>query len=304
MSKSLEKLTNSKCIVLLATYNGDCWLDEQLRTIYDQTNVSVRVIASDDKSTDNTLAILKRWVEHRGLEQLPAIEQRQGSANRNFLRLIRDVDIGFAEFVALADQDDIWYLDKLSRAISCLKATGADAYSSDIEAFWPDGRVCVIRKSHSQKALDYLFSSPGPGCTFVFQRSAFLNLRSWVHKNFEVLSNLWVHDWIFYAYLRSVGYRWLIDDHVSISYRQHACNEIGANIGLLAFKRRVEYMRSGMYRNNVLSVSRLVGAPARLVKALERMSLRDRLWLLSHAYQFRRSFSEVLIIAFLFIWMK
>jgi rhamnosyltransferase len=304
MSNSLEKLTNPKCIVLLATYNGDCWLHEQLSTIYDQKNVSVRVVASDDKSTDNTLLILKYWAEYRGLEQLPSIKQRQGSANRNFLRLIRDVDIGFSEFIALADQDDIWYPDKLSRAISCLKATGADAYSSNIEAFWSDGRVCVIRKSHSMKAWDYLFSSPGPGCTFVFQRSAFLNLRAWVRKNFEELSKLWVHDWIFYAYLRSVGYRWLIDDHVSISYRQHASNEIGANIGLLALKNRLEYIRSGKYRNNVLSVSRLVGAPTKLVQALERMSLRDRLWLLSHAYQFRRSFMEVLIIAFLFILMK
>ncbi len=297
-------MSHPKCIVLLATYNGECWLQDQLRSIYNQTNVSVKIVANDDKSTDDTQFILKQWAKSWSLEQLSSGEHRQGSANRNFLRLICDADIGVAGYVALADQDDIWYADKLVRAITCLKASSADAYSSNVQAFWPDGRSSIIRKSHPQKMWDFLFSSPGPGCTFVFQREAFLDLRSWVQKNFEVLSSFWVHDWIFYAYVRGSGRRWLIDDYVSIRYRQHGGNEIGANIGLLAFKKRLQYVHSGMYRNNVLSLSRLVGAPPRLLQALERMSLLDRLWLFCHANQFRRSFKEVMVLAFLFLIMK
>lgn len=304
MSEILEEMSRPKCTVLLATHNGESWLPEQLHSIYHQADIDVRVVANDDQSTDGTPIILKQWAESCGLEQLLADGQRQGSANKNFLRLICDVDIGLADYVALADQDDIWYTDKLARAISCLKASGAEAYSSNFEAFWPDGRICVIKKSQPQKAWDYLFSSPGPGCTFVFQKSVFLNLRSWVQQNFEVLSNLWVHDWILYAYVRSTGRRWLIDDHVSIRYRQHGSNEIGVNVGVLAFKRRMKYVRSGMYRNNILAISRLVGAPPRMLRALERMSLLDRLWLLGHAHQFRRGFKEVVSIALLFFLMK
>lgn len=155
-----------------------------------------------------------------------------------------------------------------------------------------------------QKTWDHLFSSPGPGCTFVFHRSVFLELRSWVYENFETLSNLWVHDWILYAYVRSCGRRWVIDDHVSIRYRQHEGNEIGANIGFLAVKRRMNHVRSGMYRNNVLAVARLVRVPPRLLEALDRLSFTDRVWLLFHAYQFRRSFKEVVAIACLFFVMK
>jgi rhamnosyltransferase len=304
MSEILEKMPHPICTVLLATYNGECWLQDQLRSIYNQADVSVKIVANDDQSTDGTQAILRQWSKSRSLEQLSSGEQRLGSANRNFLRLICEADIGMADYVALADQDDIWYPSKLVRAISYLKASSTDAYSSNVEAFWSDGRTNVIRKSHPQKTWDYLFSSPGPGCTFVFKRSVFLDLRSWAQKNFEVLSNFWVHDWIFYAYVRSSGRRWLIDDYVSICYRQHGRNEIGANIGLLAFKKRLEDVESGMYRNNVLSVCRLVGAPPRLLQALERMSLLDRLWLLCHANQFRRSFKEVIVLAFLFLLMK
>lgn len=304
MSEVLEKMPHPKCTVLLATYNGECWLHDQLHSIYNQSDVSVKVVANDDQSTDGTQIILKQWAKSWSLEQLSSDEHRLGSANKNFLRLIRDADIGMADYVALADQDDIWYAGKLVRAINFLKASTADAYSSNVEAFWPDGRTSIIRKSHPQKEWDYLFSSPGPGCTFVFQRPVFLDLRSWVKNNYEVLSNFWVHDWIIYAYVRSSGRMWLIDDYISISYRQHDSNEIGANIGLLAIKRRLKDVRSGMYRNNILSVFRLVGAPPRLLQALERMSLFDRLWLLCHANQFRRSFKEVIVLAFLFLIMK
>lgn len=304
MARIRNDRSGRSCAVLLATHNGECWLSEQLRSIYDQVSVSVRVFASDDKSTDGTPAVLDQWAASRGLEQLPYSGRRLGSANRNFLRLIRDADIGAADYVALADQDDVWHADKLAHAIRRLETSGADAYSSNVEAFWPDGRTRIVRKSHPQKAWDHLFSSPGPGCTFVFRRSTYLDLRAWVLQNFEALSNLWVHDWTFYAYVRNSGRNWLIDDYVSLRYRQHGGNDIGANIGLRALKRRLTRMRSGVYRNDVLSLSRLVGAPPRLLQALERMNLWDRVWLLCHAHQCRRSLKEVAAMVFLIFLMQ
>lgn len=299
-----ERAYLPRCLVLLATYNGIKWLDEQLRSIYDQVDVEVRVVANDDQSTDGTLSLLSRWGASRGLEKLPNTGKRLGSANKNFLRMICDVDIGAADYVALADQDDVWYADKLSRAIHHMKAWGGDACSSDIEAFWSDGRTRIVRKSYPLKKWDYLFSSPGPGCTFVFRRSTFLDLRSWVLENFDALSNLWVHDWTLYAFVRSSGRKWLIDDYVSMRYRQHSGNEIGANVGLTAFERRLARVQSGQYRNDVLSITRLVGAAPRVLLALERMNFRDKLWLLSRSHQFRRSFKEVVIMLFLIFIMK
>lgn len=291
-------------MVILATHNGERWLPEQLRTIYSQVGVSVKVVVNDDHSTDGTRAVLQLCAASNELEELPGSGQRLGSANRNFLHMIREVDIGSANYVALADQDDIWHADKLGRAIGRLEASGADAYSSNVEAFWPDGRSFIVRKSHAQKAWDHLFGSPGPGCTFVFRRATFLDLRLWVLQNFNELSNLWVHDWILYAYVRSSGRTWLIDDYVSLRYRQHGDNDIGANIGLSALIRRVARIRSGVYRHDVLSLSRIVGAPPRLLQALERMNLRDRLWLARYAHQFRRSFEEVAAFMFLIFLMK
>jgi hypothetical protein len=81
-----------------------------------------------------------------------------GNANRNFQYLVREAPIGQADYVALSDHDDIWLPDKLRRAVDTLTATGADAYSSDVLAFWPDGREQPVVKSQPQRRY-----GPGPG---------------------------------------------------------------------------------------------------------------------------------------------
>lgn len=293
-----------RCLVLMATYNGGQWIADQLKSIYQQTDVEVNVLASDDASIDNTIEILYDWMARHSLSIMPATASRFKSASNNFFRIVRDVDIGDADYVALADQDDIWLPNKLHRAIFKLNCTGADAYSSNVEAYWPDGKCRIVRKSHEQKSLDYLFESPGPGCTFVFSRNFFLELQSWVITNFGSLTGVWAHDWVIYAYARSLKYTWLIDDFVSMRYRQHGSNEIGANAGLRALQSRLIRVWSGRYREDILSIVRLVGAPYRLQLAIQRLDLRDKFWLIFHSNKFRRSFRDVLIIAFFFILMR
>jgi len=292
-----------KCAILMATYNGERWLPEQLDSIRNQQQVDVRIAVSDDKSTDGTLKVLEEYSAWLPLTILPEQNRRFGSANRSFLRLIRDADIGEAAYVALADQDDIWHSDKLARAIARLRSDPADGYSSDVEAFWPDGRTKVVKKSYPLKRLDHVFGSPGPGCTFVLSRALFLNMRDWVAMNFAALSKLWVHDWIFYAYARASGFRWIIDSVPTMRYRQHSSNEIGANSGLKAIERRLDIVKQGRYRHDIVLISELTKACPECSLALRRLSWMDRLWLIRHAGDFRRSWPEVLALQIIFLLM-
>lgn len=291
------------CAILLATYNGERWIREQLDSLSAQECVDLRVIVSDDQSSDGTMRLLSERASALALSILPTQSERFGSANRNFLRLVRDADIGNAEYVALADQDDIWHADKLARAIGRLQANGAAAYSSDFEAFWPDGRKRIIKKSHAQKKFDHLFGSPGPGCTFVFTRALFMEMRVWVTANFSVLSQLWVHDWIMYAYARTHGHSWVIDSVATIRYRQHQSNEIGVNFGLKAVQRRLAVIKEGRYRHNIVIIAELTGTNLDCARALRRLSWSDRFWLIRHADQFRRSLTEVLALRVIFLLM-
>lgn len=291
------------CVILMAVFNGERWIGEQLDSLSAQERVDLRVIVSDDQSSDGTMRLLSERASELALSMLPTQAERFGSANRNFLRLVRDADIGDAEYVALADQDDIWHADKLARAIGHLRANGAAAYSSDFEAFWPDGRKRIIKKSHAQKGFDHLFGSPGPGCTFVFTRALFMEMRVWVTANFPLLSQLWVHDWIMYAYARTHGHRWVIDSVPTIRYRQHLSNEIGVNFGLKAVQRRLAIIKEGRYRNDIVIISELTGANPDCARALRRLNWSDRFWLIRHADQFRRSLTEVLALRVIFLLM-
>ena len=61
-----------------------------------------------------------------------------------------------------ADQDDIWFPNKLHRAWDNIVGGRCDVYSSDVRAFWPDGRFENIVKSMPQKEFDYLFEARDP----------------------------------------------------------------------------------------------------------------------------------------------
>lgn len=292
---------NPTVCVLLATYNGQLWLEEQLDSLAGQAGVEVSVVASDDTSTDTTREILQTSRPGLPLQLLPALPHRLGSANRNFLRLVRDADIDSSGFVAFADQDDVWLPTKLQRAVAELHRTSAQAYSSNVTAFWPDGSERLLVKSGPQRRFDHLFESAGPGCTFVFTREAFLQLRRWVTSQFNDLQDVRVHDWLIYARARQLGWTWHIDAQSHMRYRQHALNEMGANRGRAAALSRWRQIRSGRYREDVVKIASRVGDRSVVQAALRRLSLTDRLRLVLLARECRRTASEAVLLALFFL---
>lgn len=95
--------------VLLATFNGEKYLEEQLHSLDQQKDVNVHVWANDDGSDDATLAILIKW-QKLGLIKDITKTQRIGST-RAFLKLLSEHSD--SEYVAFCDQDDIWEPIKL-----------------------------------------------------------------------------------------------------------------------------------------------------------------------------------------------
>jgi len=147
--------------ILLATYNGAQWLDDQLESNSKQQDVRVSIVARDDSSSDGTVAVLSSWAMRLPEEVLPHSSERFGSAHRNFLRLIRDIDPGEADNFSLSDQDNIWLPGKHLRGIECLELLDAQGYSSNVTSFWPDGKRRDIDKAQPLQSPDHLFGSPG-----------------------------------------------------------------------------------------------------------------------------------------------
>lgn len=239
----------SKIAVLLATYNGDEFLKFQLDSILNQKDVQVDVFISDDKSTDHTLEIIQSYCDqYQNVKLLN--HSRVGGPAKNFYFLLKQIDTKKFDFIALADQDDTWPDYRLARAIKQLQKHKADAYSSDVIAVDENEKFLkIIKKSQSQKKWDYIFETPGPGCSFVMTSTFIHYLQSQLKD--DVL-NFPYHDWLIYALARHANYSWIIDDAPNLFYRQHQQNYMGANFGFQSRLKRLNRILFGEYYKELI----------------------------------------------------
>ncbi|MBX9404207.1 glycosyltransferase [Pseudomonas baetica] len=248
-----------KVAVLLAAYNGTQWIEEQLASILAQSAVNVTVYISVDASTDETETWCAQFAaDHQNIVVLPS-GFRFGGASRNFFRLIRDVDLTSYDYVSFADQDDIWHSDKLQRAIASLLEKDVDACSSNVTAFWDDGRTHLLNKAQPQTRWDYLFEAAGPGCTYVLGAPLVQAMKQSMLAQWDTLQSVGLHDWYCYAFARSHGFSWYIDPRPSMDYRQHDSNQVGANTGFSSMIARYKTIHDGWWFNQVALIARLVG---------------------------------------------
>ncbi|MEI8158093.1 MAG: glycosyltransferase [Burkholderiales bacterium] len=256
---SLKNQNLPAVAVCLAAFNGVRYLQQQVDSIFEQAGVDITLFVSVDRSTDGTEDWFSKLRANNSRVVLLPFGESFGGAAQNFFRLLREVDFSAFEYVAYADQDDIWLPGKLARASQELVRTGSDGYSSDIVAFWESGRSVYIKKSYPQRSWDYLFESAGPGCTFVVSQQLALEMQNLLRQNRKDSRGVGLHDWFTYALARARGYKWVIDDFASLMYRQHRTNQVGVNSGWTAFAWRAQRVLSGWGLSQSRLIAMLVG---------------------------------------------
>jgi rhamnosyltransferase len=242
--------------VLLAARNGAAWIGEQLDSILSQTGVDVRVAVSDDSSTDGTREEVERF-KPTGRITLIGTGSPTGSAARNFLSLIEAHSGAGFDYIAFADQDDLWYSDKLQRACQCLSSGGFAGYSSAVTATWDDGRRRTLRQVTATTRSDFLFEGAGQGCTFVLEAVFYNRVREFLSAHRDLARDVHYHDWTIYALARVWGLRWFFDPHSTLQYRQHGSNDTGARSSVAGAKKRIGLIASRWYLAQVTAITRL-----------------------------------------------
>lgn len=284
--------------VCLAAYNGMAYISEQIESIFLQRNVDLQIFISVDQSTDGTEDCLAEWALSEPRLTLLPVGLRFGGAGPNFYRLLRDVDFADFDYVSFADQDDKWLPEKLFHAHQLLSKTGADAYSSNVTAFWPDGRQVMIEKSQPQQRWDFLFEAAGPGCTYVMRKELACALQAVVKNRWAEVQQVGLHDWFAYAFARANGYRWVIDDYAGMLYRQHANNQVGVNKGWRAWRHRAHKVLGGWGLAQSALIADLVGlGDDAFVKRWSGGGRAGLLWLACHGGQCRRRGRDKLLFA-------
>ena len=211
--------------VVMATYNGETYLQEQIESILSQLNVNVNLLVRDDGSTDKTTLILDDY-QNKGLLKWYTGEHL--GVQQGYLDLLKHAHK--AEFYAFSDQDDVWDKEKLYTAVSYLSELpsekpaiyycGQKLVDENLN-FLSEHKIATNRSPHT----NYLISNVA-GCTAVFNQKLTDIVNS---KN---PSFILMHDsWIFKVCL-AMGGSYYADAHSYINYRQHGDNVVGLNSGL------------------------------------------------------------------------
>jgi rhamnosyltransferase len=294
--------------VLLAAYNGEQYITEQLDSILNQEGVKLSVFVSVDKCTDSTLTIVNNYLsEYPEKITILSYGEKYGSAGQNFVRLLCDVRFEHYDYVSFADQDDIWAPKKLERAVAEMNKYEVDGYSSNVTAFWKSGKTKLVEKNFPQVSFDYLFESPGPGCTFVLTCCLAKAIQVHLLSKYDELKELWVHDWYCYSFARFNDFKWHIDSEPMMAYRQHSFNEVGANSGWKGFISRLIVILQGNGFTKVLAQASFVGQnqckPIQLIKSKKRISML-KLFFISWGCRRQRLHKVMLSLACLIFFIK
>ncbi|SIT40813.1 Glycosyl transferase family 2 [Paraburkholderia ribeironis] len=216
--------------IALATYNGRTYLPELLASLAAQSWPNLEVVVSDDASTDGTPELLASYAG-RVPVRLVGDGERLGIVG-NFERALAACR---GDYIALADQDDVWAPEKVTDLMRDLqrvesergKPTPALAFC-DVELV--DATLCRLSKSlfditaksrRAERLRDFLLSNHVPGCAMLVNRAA-------LERALPFPAGIVMHDWWLAMVVASFGeIRHVAAPH--LKYRQHDSNAVGAS---------------------------------------------------------------------------
>lgn len=284
--------------VLLAAYNGAEYIKIQMDSILQQENVNVHLFVRDDGSQDGTAEILEMYANSHKNVQIIRDDVSGGTAGKNFYQLVLAInDYSKFDYVAFADQDDLWHKDKIKISIDRMEIEAGFACSSNYNAFWSIDHVRYVDKSQAIKEYDYIFESASIGCTYVFKSFLATSFRMLLIQKPIIFDEVFHHDWLFYAFVRTQNFKWVFVKQPLVEYRQHGRNETGVNIGVRALLFRLNKIRSGWYMGQVRAVANAIGC----TQLLNLTGIKKIKFTLKNFSKLRRKLPHSIFIAFLFL---
>ena len=214
--------------ILLATYNGEKYLEEQIDSILNQTYKNIKLIISDDCSTDNTIDILKKYENEDNRVKVYIQEDNLGVV-KNIEFLLNRVD---SPYYMLADQDDFWMPEKVEKSLETLRKNEADLVFGDLEIVDENLNIMhpsfndymlltrKIKKYIDSYKINYLYNCV-TGCTILAKKETI----DWILPLPTVSKHL-IHDhWI--GIMVAINGKLAYMPEKYIKYRQHGNNQIG-----------------------------------------------------------------------------
>lgn len=223
-------INDKKIAILLATYQGESYIKQQLDSLLGQTYKNWKAFIHDDGSKDQTVRIVKEYCEkypdHFSIIEGPSC----GGAKGNFFFLTNMIE---SELYMYCDQDDVWKSEKVQITLDgmekiskkekpCLVFTDLTVVDSNLKVI-DNSMSHYQRLDCEKKGLNRaLIQNVVTGCTMMINRS----LRDLMVKKCDY-KNVLMHDWWAAVIANAFGEAYYIDVP-TILYRQHLDNSVGA----------------------------------------------------------------------------
>lgn len=216
-----------KVLVLMASYNGQQYIDEQIESLFAQEGVEVELLVRDDGSSDATKEHLEKWAQKSNTRWYTG---EHLNVQFGFYDLMTKAMESDARYYAFCDQDDVWDPDKLRIAVERLEQLppgtpglyycGQRLVDAELN-FLSNHRLNQGRSLHARFVLNDM-----AGCTGVFNRALLETMCSY-RPTYMRMHDVWMTK-----VCLAVGGRLLPDPEPHMSYRQHGNNVIGLSGGL------------------------------------------------------------------------
>lgn len=249
--------STDKIAILMATYNGEKYICQQIDSILSQTCMDWELYIHDDGSTDNTIAAVESYVE-KYPDKIHLIDGKStGGAKYNFFYLLGQVE---APYYMTCDQDDVWLDKKIELTydkmlaiednadIPCLVYTELRVVDSELNTIADTMSEYQSLDCHKRTINQFILQNSVTGCTMMVNRA----LRD---KMLHITNtdNTIMHDWWAALVAAQFGKTAFIDEP-TILYRQHGDNSLGA-LGI----NRVSYIVRRVWQKKQIQESMRLG---------------------------------------------
>ena len=216
--------------IVLATYNGASYIEEQLESIINNTYTDWTIEICDDGSTDRTMEIVSEYQERYPDKINIHRNEHQLGVTLNFLEGAKRAK---GNYVMFCDQDDVWLPEKIEKTLNFIKEKEQAAGKSKPIAVFTDAKLvdgvlrCIHKSFFKYSSLDankvdlphLLMENKMIGCTSMFNRAL-------ADKITTFPKSARYHDW-WIAIIASVFGEIHYLDEVTMLYRQHGGNAVG-----------------------------------------------------------------------------
>ncbi len=200
--------------ILLCTYNGEPFLEEQIRSILNQTYSNIEIIISDDASTDGTMGILKNYSKY---ENIIINLNSQNVGLRKNIELAAGLSKGL--FIGFSDQDDYWLPDKIEKLYLAI-GNYSIVYSNSKLV---DAEGNLLNKNLSDfRNLQDIFDSKGFGIYNAVSGHTMLATREVVERSLP-FPPVKFHDWWIAVQASNLNGLKFLNESLTL-YRQHGNN--------------------------------------------------------------------------------